>query len=113
METKDLTGFTLERSVHAAIPLRVMSEQCLLLDVEYLTDALKALKEQHNFRDSAAILSPSPLTHNDRQELDAAKIKQLELFLELAGQLKEIIRLQNNLSKVTENEAMLKSMFGL
>src|ERR1035437_785454 len=73
------------------------------LDVEYLTMALADMRDKHSFRESAAVLSPSPFTHNEQQDLNAAKLEQLSLMLQLAKNSNKIIECTVNLAKAKQN----------
>lgn len=104
---------TLDKSVEASIPLREMSLLSLQLDAEYLKEALKQMKEAHSFRDAAAILNPNPFTHNQQQDLNAAKMKQLDLFLQLAENTKNIMKCTQALATANQNSSQLNQFFGL
>lgn len=80
-----------EQSVVEAKKIKKLQEIAIQLDVEFLKTALVDMRSQHSHRDAMAILNPNPFTHNAKQDLDAAKIKQLELYIELAENTKEII----------------------
>lgn len=107
---KDLTY---EKSLEAAKPVKEMAELARTLDVEYLTDALNAMKENHSFRDSAMILNPNPHTAIEQQELNAAKIEGLELMLKLAKNQEKILSLTVKLEGAKRNSQELAKMFGL
>jgi hypothetical protein len=105
--------FTYEQSVEAAKPIKKMNDAAMELDVEYLTEALKEMRENHSMRDSMAVLNPSPFTHNEQQDLNEAKLEQLELMLKLAKNVNQIKELTIKLHQAKGNANQLSRMFGL
>lgn len=104
--------FSLEKSIEAAKPVGQINKLAFTLDVGYLTKALREMKKNHEWRESAAILNPNPFTHNEKQDLEAAKLKQLELMLELAKNAKNIATLTGKLNLAILKEEELKEVFG-
>lgn len=104
--------FTNQKSVEAARPIKIMNDAAMELDVEYLTEALKEMRENHSMRDSMAVLNPSPFTHNEQQDLNEAKLEQLELMLKLAKNVSLIKELTIKLHKAKTNANDLNKMFG-
>ncbi len=104
--------FTLEQSEKAAIPIKKMNDLAQELDIEYLSSALKSMRENHLLRDSAAVLNPDPFTHNEKQDLNAAKLDQLELMLKLANNVALIKELSIKLHKAKGNVNDLNWLFG-
>ncbi len=102
---------TIKDSADKSAPLQAMNQLAKQLDVEYLSEALKQMREVHSWRDSAAVLNPSPFTHNEQQDLNAAKQEQLSLFIQLAKNLQLIKELTNKLDAAKENVNGLKQLF--
>lgn len=100
-----------EKSVQAAIPIKKMQETAIELDIEYLTGALEEMRKNHSFRESAAILNPNPQIHHEQQELNAAKLEQLDLMLRLAKNVNVIKELSLNLIIAKGQSNELKKMF--
>jgi len=102
-----------QESVDAAKPVGAINKLAFTLNVEYLTEALKQMKAQHSFRESAAVLNPNPFTLHEKHDLEAAKLEQLELMLKLANNAKNIAILTGKLNIATMREAELKEVFGI
>jgi hypothetical protein len=107
-----MENFTYERSVEAARPVKAMNDLAEQLDVEYLTGALEEMKKNHSMRDSIMILNPSPFTHTEQQELDAAKLEQLDLMLKLSKNVNRIKELTLKLYTAKGRVNDLSKMFG-
>lgn len=99
-------------SVVAAEPIKQIAELARTLDIEYLTAALKEMKDNHALRDSAMILNPSPHTALQQQYLNSAKIKGLELMLELAKNQNDIFNCTLQLESAKRQSSYLSSIFG-
>jgi len=108
-----MAELSFEKSLEEAKTIRQISFLSLQLDIEYLTEALKQMKEQHSFRDSAMILNPHPHVHNEMQDLTAAKIRQLELFIEIAKYSHTIQECETKLIKAKESDSELSKIFGV
>lgn len=101
------------KSLEVAEPIKKIIEIVRTLDVEYLTKAVEGMKENHSMRDSAMILNPSPFTANEQQELNAAKIKGIELLIALAENQNDILDREIKLAKAKSQAGHLAQMFGL
>lgn len=101
-----------EESVEAAKPIRKMAETARELNVEYLTQAVADMKKNHSLRDAAMILNPNPHTAIEQSNLEAAKIKGLELMLELAKNQNEIFDLTIKLNVAKSRSDDLSKFFG-
>src|SRR4051812_48555 len=102
-----------QKAEEQAVPIRFIMEIVEQLDTDYLSDALKRMKSNHSFRDAAAVLSPSPFTHTESQDLDAAKLRQLELMLLLAENANKIKALNLKLQAERSNIDKLNNIFGI
>lgn len=96
-----------------AAKLKFLQLEVVNLDVELLKKALAEMKEDHCRKDSLMIFNPRPMLHSAKQDLDAAKIKQLSLWIELAENSKEIIAAERNLIQAKQNENQINQMFGM
>lgn len=101
-----------EESVEAAKPVGEIMRAAERLDVEYLTEALKDMRESHEMRDSMAVLNPNPHTHHEIQELNNAKLEQLELMIKLAKNVQNIKTKTIELQKAKSSENELRNLFG-
>ena len=104
---------TYEQSVEAAKPVKEINDLAFTLNVDYLTQALEGMRENHSLRDSMMILNPSPFTHSAQQDLNEAKLDQLELMLKLAINAQKIKELTFDLSDAQLNSRKLGAMFGI
>ena len=102
-----------EQTVEAAKPIKEIAELARKLDVEYLTKCVEEMKKNHSFRDAAMVLNPNPHIAIESQDLDAAKIKGLELMIGLAKNQKDILDATIKLHMAKENSNQLAKMFGL
>lgn len=103
---------TKEKSEEQANILKSIQTLILILDVDYLREALKEMKDQTSFRESALILSPQPMRTMRDNDLRRLKDRQLELYIQLADNLKAIITEQGKI--VTDpNIEQLNKLFGL
>ena len=102
-----------ENSVEASIPIKKIMDAAQELDIEYLESALKDMWDNHHRRDSMAVLNPNPFTHNEKQELNAAKLRQLELMIELGKNVQSIKEKTLNLYQAEQNSSDLGKLFGL
>ncbi len=107
-----MKNFSHEQSVKAAIPIKKMMDAAMELDSDYLTAALKEMRERHNFRESAAVLNPNPFLHNEQQDLNEAKLEQLELMLKLAENIDVIRNLSIKLEGAKGHANEMQKMFG-
>lgn len=103
--------FSQERSEHAAVVLRQMSELALSLDLDYLKAAVTEMRENHSFKDAAAALNPEPLTFMESQAVNAAKLDQLENFIKVAETARNIEVLKVNLQEARSAANELKAFF--
>lgn len=103
--------FSQERSEHAAVVLRQMSELALALDVDYLKAAVTEMRENHSFKDAAAALCPEPWTFIESQALNAAKLDQLENFIKIAEHARKIEVAQIKLQDAKVASQKLRSIF--
>ena len=104
---------TKEQSIESAKPIKEMAELARKLDVEYLTECVKQMKEQHSFRESAMVLNPNPFTAMEHGDLEAAKIKGLELMIALAENQNIIFEKTVALQRAKMQSNDLSKMFGL
>jgi hypothetical protein len=95
----------------AVIIKRIMND-ILLLHSDFLKKAAQNWRENLNRRDAMSVLNPRPFIHNESQELDSVKLKQLDLLIKLCENSHEIIRKESGLLKAQVNEGMLKDLFG-
>ena len=102
-----------ETTVEKAKPIKEMAEISRTLDVEYLEECLKQMKDAHSYRESASILDPRPQTVFERQDLERAKIKGLELMIALSKNQTEIFDATIKLGKAEANSHKLERFFGL
>ena len=108
-----MSKLSYEETVEAAKPIKEMAELARTLNVDYLTECLEQMKSQHSFRDSAMILSPSPFTVMEQQDLDKAKIKGLDLMLQLAKNQNEIFEATVRLARAKGSADKLAGIFGM
>jgi hypothetical protein len=108
-----MTKLSKENSEKAAKPIREMMKLALMLDITYLSLALEKMRDTHNTRDAAAILNPHPFIHNESQYLNAAKLDQLDLLIQLGQNAKRILELTVNLKKAKDNEHDMNKMFNI
>lgn len=101
-----------EQSQEAAIPVKQIAELARTLNVEYLTQCLSDMKKNHSLRESAMILSPNPHTVMETSDLELAKLKCLELMLDLAKNQEIIFELTVKLERVKMNSRKLSDIFG-
>ena len=104
--------FTIEKSREEAEKLKMLQFQALMIDDEYLKAALKDMRENHSMRDSIAILNPNPLSHNQQQDLNEAKLNQLELIIKLKDNIIQINNLSDKLNRAKKHENEMKNIFG-
>ena len=102
-----------EQSQEQAVHLKTIQAALMKMDVTYLEEAFKQMEEQHSMRASAMILDPNPFTALERNDLEAAKLKQLELYLEAAKNLQEIANAELKVMQAKAHSQDLGKMFGL
>lgn len=100
-----------ENSTEQAVYIVEVMQALSKLDLPYLERALAGMKETHSWRDSAAVLNPNPLLHNEQQELNAAKLQQLELLLKMFKTSKIIQEKKEALDKAKRHVSSLEDMF--
>lgn len=83
----------------------------LSIDFDFLKVALKDMTEQHNRRESMAVLNPQPFLHAAQQELEEAKLEQLRLYIAIGDNLKALREAQGNLNKATAGQNSLRQFF--
>jgi len=103
--------FSYKQSLEASKPVAEINQLAFTLNIEYLEGALKELTQVINMRDSAAVLNPSPFTHNEQQDLNRAKNEQLRLMIELAKNAQNIKDLTIKLGKARANIKKLNNFF--
>jgi hypothetical protein len=106
-----MNNLTYEKSLEAAKVIKEMNLLALQLDIDYLTKALEEMQENHSRRDSMAVLNPNPFSHFEKQDLYAAKLKQLELMIELSKNTQVIIECEKKLVAAKSNESNLNQLF--
>lgn len=84
---------------------------CNVVDVDYLEQCLEEMKENHSTRDAMAIMNPSPFTHHEQQELNQAKLEQLELMIKLSKNCRNIMELQIKLQQAKKSVNELSQFF--
>jgi hypothetical protein len=104
---------SIEKSTEQAKIIRSLSFFALQLDGEYLKAALKEMKDLHSFKHSAMALNPSPFAAKAKNDLEAAKLDQLEMMIDLANNAKTIIDCEAMLIKAKESESELSKIFGI
>jgi hypothetical protein len=104
--------YTMEKSKEEAAKLKSIQETLMTLDEEYLESALKDMRENHDMRDSMAILNPNPFSHNEQQDLNEAKLEQINLILKLKNNMLTIATCQGKLMRAKGHENEMKNMFG-
>ena len=60
-----------------------------------------------------AVMNPSPFTHNEQQDLNEAKLEQIELMIKLAKNVTKIKELTIKLHEAKANSSEMGKMFGL
>jgi len=101
-----------KNSEKAAKPIQKMMKLALKLDIDYLSLALKKMREDHNMREAALILNPHPF-HNESQNLNSAKLYQLNLLIEIGQNANRILELEASLKGAKINEQDLNEMFNI
>lgn len=104
--------FTLEKSKEEAEKLKMLQFHALMIDEDYLKEALKEMRANHSMRDSMAILNPNPFSHHEQQDLNEAKLNQLELIIKLKQNITEINKLSDKLKGAKKHEDDMKHLFG-
>lgn len=102
-----------KRAEDQAVILRELQQLVLQLDEEFLEQALDEMVENHNRRDSMAVLNPRPFMHNATQELDSAKIEQLKLYVRLAKNTKVLMGAELAVATAREYNGQLENLFGI
>ncbi len=100
-----------ENTVEAAIPVKIIMDAVQRLDVEYLQAALKDMRANHSMRESAAVLNPNPFTHNEQQDLNEAKLTQLDLMLQLAENTQRIKEATLKLNGAKQSVNQMNQLF--
>lgn len=100
-------------SEKAAEPIRIIMGAIIRVDIEYLSEALKDMEDNHSMRDSMAVLNPNPFTHSEKQELNSAKLNQLRLIIELAKNVEIIRKCESNLIAANGHQNDMKKIFGM
>lgn len=102
---------TLEKSQEQADIITQMQGLALMLDLEYLEQAYKEMKDAHSWRDSAMILSPNPRLTMDKQDLESVKLEQLKCYLELAKNTKALLEAEMDFARKRFNSNKLEDLF--
>lgn len=105
--------YTLEKSQEEAEKLKQLQFFAFMIDDEYLKSALKEMRKAHSMRDSMAILNPNPFSHNEQQDLNEAKLNQLELIIKLKENIVTIKDLSDKLGVAKKHENEMKNFFGV
>lgn len=101
-----------QRSQQQAEVLKSIQTMVMILDVEHLREALKEMRSQNSFRDSALILSPNPIFQMAMNELNELKTKQLSLYVQLADNLRAIANEESKVRQAREQSNDLSRLFG-
>jgi len=104
--------YTVEKSKEEAAKLKSIQEILMTVDEEYLSSALKDMREHSDMLDNIAIMNPNPTTHFEKQELNEAKYEQIGLILKLKKNMLTIARCQGKLMRAKEHENEMKNLFG-
>jgi hypothetical protein len=108
-----MSNLSFEKSTEAAKPVKEINELALELDTEYLWTAYEEMQDKHLRSESAAVLDPHPFTHNERQEVNAAKLHQLKLIIQLGENAKVILEKTIALQKAEKQTGELEKIFGI
>ncbi|MEI6435228.1 MAG: hypothetical protein WCP32_10315 [Bacteroidota bacterium] len=101
-----------QKALEQCVLIKQMNLLSLELDVPFLKKAVSDMLENHRHRDSMMVLNPNPLTHNDQQGLNYAKITQLQNMLNLAETSQQIIELEKKLALSKLNASKFNDFFG-
>jgi hypothetical protein len=104
--------YTVEKSQEEADKIKHIQMILMTLDAEYLESALKDMRENHSMRESMAVMNPNPFTHNEQQDLNAAKQDQIELILKLKKNILNIAKCQGELKKAKGSANEMNKFFG-
>lgn len=102
---------TIEESQRQAEILKVIQSHFLLLDAGYLQEAHHQMSATLSQRQSAFILNPRPMIAMEQSDLEAAKLKQLKIYIEASKNLQQIINAEQVLAKARMNENIMWDMF--
>ena len=103
---------TLEKSTEQSHIILLLGLHISQLDLPYLKEALSQMKDNHSTRDAGMILSPNPHTFIEKQKVDALKIKQLDLMLQLRENMDAINDAKDDLRQAGESAKKLEEIFG-
>lgn len=82
-----------------------------LLDVDILKEAAKTLRENLNHRSAIMVLTPNPRMQMAKDQLDSAKVKQLELYIALAEHIQIIGQCEKAIGVTEANDDILSNLF--
>lgn len=102
---------TLEKSKEQAEIITPIQLMILQLDVPYLQQALASLRARHSFSESAMILNPRPLTAMPLHDLMSAKIKQLELYIQIAMNAQDIMKCERDVMIANNRSEQIEKLF--
>lgn len=100
-----------EESKKASVPVGIINRLSAQLNLPYLKKCLKEMKEQHSWRDRAMVLNPNPMSHMEKQDLESAKIKQLELIINLGENAQEILNCEKEYINSKKNAKFFSNFF--
>ena len=100
-----------ENTVEAAIPVKIIMDAAQQLDVEYLRSALNDMRANHSMRESAAVLNPNPFINKEQQDLNEAKLTQLDLMLQLAENTQRIKEATLKLNGAKQSVNQMNKLF--
>ncbi len=102
---------TKEQSEHEAVKIKQLMDLITSLDKEYLTEALKQMRDSISFKYSAMVLNPNPVTAQSKLELETARCNQLDLLLNLRDNVDNIKDKTIELMNAKQNENTLSNLF--
>ncbi len=102
---------TTEKSTEAAYPIQMILFFAGALDINYLSECLKQMRNDISRRESIAVLNPNPLTHNASQKLYQAKTEQLATIIKLGENMNKIAELHGKLQAAELTQEELAQMF--
>ncbi len=103
--------YTIEKSKEEAEKIKSIQEILMELDGDYLSSALKDMRENHDLREDMVLFNPNPSTHYEQQALNEAKQNQFALILKLKENMLVIARAQGELMRAKGHENEMKNIF--
>lgn len=104
--------YTIEKSQEEAKKLQNVQREVLSIDSEYLESALKDMRANHEMRESMAVLNPNPLTHNEQQDLNNAKLELLEIIIKMKKAMLNVADCHGKLMRAKGHEGEMSKLFG-